>query len=174
METQRVVWDLPEPCTKYKKFPWGGGMDLPGICMRRMEHRFDLPTTVMREQKWILGVPEVTMREQHWVIEIPETKLESSKNRINDARDRAEAIGREGQDLSGNMQREIKAAVRAFLTELRAAVSEQFDSPAGMLRAAIAASPEEAKPGLTAKLAEIEAARAEALKTIDDQLFAAS
>jgi hypothetical protein len=43
-----------------------------------------------------------------------------------------------------------------------------------MLRAALAASPDQAKASLNEKLSDLEKARSEALKLIDDQLAAIS
>jgi hypothetical protein len=126
MGLQRIVWHMPEPCMKYSPFPWGGGMHLPGVCMREKDWRFHVPEVTMREQKWILGVPEVTMKEQHWSFDFPEIKVESSKKRVDQAKEKAEGVGQRGQKLADEMSKEIKAAVRDYLVDARKAVAAQF------------------------------------------------
>jgi hypothetical protein len=174
MGLQRIVWHMPEPCAKYMRFPWGGGMHVPGICMREKDWRFHVPEVAMREQKWILGIPEVTMKEHHWIFDLPEIHIESSKKRVDEAKAKAEVLERQGQQVADDMSREIKTAVRDYLTEARPAVAAQFDQGLASLRAALATAPDQAKADLRKKLAELEKARAEAIQSIDDQLAAIS
>jgi hypothetical protein len=171
---QRVVWHMPEPCMKYMKFPWGGGMHIPGVCMREKDWRFHVPEVTVREQKWILGIPEVTMKERHWSFDIPEIIFESSRKRLSQAEEKAEAVGKQSQKLADEMGEEVTGAVRAYLTEAREALVEQFDWPINSLRAALASAPAEAKGEMSRKLAELEEARANALKDIDAQIKGAT
>ena len=174
IELRRIVWHMPEPCLKYHAFRWGGGMHLPDVCMREKDWRFHVPTVTMREQKWVLGVPEVTMKEQHWIFDFPEITIESSKKRVDQAKEKAEAVGQQGQQLANEMSTEIKVAVRNYLLETRTGVLAQFDPPINMVKALLIAAPDQAKAELHQKLAELETARAEAIKTIEDQLAAAA
>jgi gas vesicle protein len=170
MELQRIVWHMPEPCMQYMNFPWGGGMHVPGVCMREKDWRFHVPAVTVREQKWILGIPEVSMKEQHWLFDVPEIKIEPSKKRIDQAKENAEVVGQEGQQIADQMSDEIKTAVRDYLTETRMAVAEKFDEPISAIKASLAVAPAQAKAELGRKLTELEKARTDALQNIDDQL----
>jgi hypothetical protein len=170
MVLRRIVWHVPEPCMKYEKFPWGGGMHRPAVCMREKDWRFHVPEVSMREQKWILGIPEVTMKEQHWGFDFPEVTVEDSKNRVNDAEKKAAAVGKQAQQTSDEMNAEIKRTVSAYMVEAREVVVEQFDTHINTLRAAVASAPAQAKDELNRKLSEMEEERAKALNTIDAQI----
>jgi hypothetical protein len=118
-----------QPCMEYMKFPWGGGMHVPSVCMREKDWRFHVPEVTMREQKWILGVPEVTMKEQHWSFDVPEVKVESSRKSISEAQEKGEAVGQQAKQVGEKMSMEIRAAVRAYLTDAREPLIEKFDVP---------------------------------------------
>lgn len=170
MKEQHWKFELPEPCMKYMPFPWGGGLHVPSTCMRGKDWFVKVPETTMLEQRWVLGIPEVTVKEQHWSLDLPEVKVESSQKRIDAAREKGEKIGERGQQLAMEMGTEIKAATRDYLAQTRESVTVQFDAPINTLKAMIASAPDQAKSDLSIKLAELEKARADALKTIDDQL----
>lgn len=172
MNEKRWSFDIPEPCMKYTKLPWGGGLHLPGTCSKRLDWYVKVPEVTVKEQKWILDIPEVTMKEQHWILDIPEIKVESSKKRIDEAKAKGEELSERGQEIAAKMDSEIKTATRAFLTDTRSAVAAQFDPAVNLMKAAIEAAPEGAKGELKAQLVTVEGSKADALKTIDDQIAA--
>jgi hypothetical protein len=169
MVPQRIVFHVPEPCMIYRPFPWGGGMHVPGVCMREKDWRFDRPEVAWREQRWVVGVPEVSMREHRVIFDVPET-VESSKKKFDDVKAKADSIERRAQDLTKAMTAEINGAIRDHLTDMRKQVAAQFDPHVKVLRALIDAAPDEAKADLTRQLADLEKARDEALKGIDGEL----
>ncbi|TIP18416.1 hypothetical protein [Mesorhizobium sp.] len=174
MKEQRWAFDLPEPCMKYTKLPWGGGLHLPGSCSKRHNWFVKVPEISMKEQKWVLDIPEVTMKEQHWILDIPEIKVESSKKRIDEAKAKGEELSGRGQAIAAEMDTEIKAATRAFLTDTRTAVAAQFDPAINLMKAVVEAAPDAAKGELKGQLTDVERGKAEALKAIDDQIAATS
>jgi hypothetical protein len=169
MVSHRVVWHAPEPCMKYHRFPWGGGMDLPDICMREKDWRYDLPEVVWREQKWVIGVPQISMRQHRWSFDVPDT-VKSSKKEISDVKAKAESIDRRTQELTNAMSAEISGAIREYLTEARKQVAARFDPQVKVLQALLAVAPDQAKDELIKQLADLQKTRDDALKIIDDEL----
>lgn len=170
MNEKRWSFDIPEPCMKYTKLPWGGGLHLPGSCSKRLNWFVKVPEVTVKEQKWILDIPEVKMKEHHWILDMPEIKVESSKNRIDEAKAKGDELSERGQTIASKMDTEIQSATRAFLTDTRSAVAAKFDPAINLMKAAVEAAPEGAKGELQAQQADIERGKADALKTIDEQI----
>jgi hypothetical protein len=156
VKNQKIIFDTPsvrmknQKCGQYPEFHglsvhWSDIIcSVPETFMERHEILMGIPEFFMQQQHIIMGIPEVTMVKQEWHVKIPEFTLINVHAEIGNMKDKANTLKTQGDNLSGNMKKELVTVIqsgfacyRTNLENAKASLAPQMDAAIAQMNSAV-------------------------------------